>query len=410
MSIKQIAQGAQNIFVIHANVTEKALFEGEWPIPNGVTLNSYIVCGKKTALIDLTADWEEAVKQFENELNETGNKIDYLILNHLEPDHTGYLKSFLAKYPTVEVIATAKGCILVKEFLKAREGETLRLRAVKDGEVLDLDGVKLEFYEVPNVHWPETMCTFERQTGTLFSCDAFGGYGKTGERIFDDEFSAEEHEAFYEESLRYYATIVSPFSASVKKAIDKLVSIGLVIKTVAPSHGIVWRKAADKIIARYSAFAAYNTAMQCEKEVCIICGSMYGNTRLGAQAVERGVSNADKDIKVDFIDVPSVNVSYALAAALRSKCVVIASPTCDYALYPPIADVLDLFKRKKIVGKKALRIGSFGWSGGAQREYDALSEQLKWENLPSYEWKGVPSTQDIKTLEEKGAELARLIQ
>lgn len=405
-----------NISVIHENITSRPLFEGVWPIPDGVTLNSYLVKGgQKTALIDLTADWEEAAASFENQLDtsiagpECGayRGVDYLVLNHLEPDHTGYLRGFLAKHPETEVIATAKGCTLVKDFLKA--GDSLKMRAVKDGDVLDLGGATLVFYEIPFVHWPETMCTFEKESGTLFSCDAFGGYGTAGERIFDDEFDKEEHKKFEAESARYYATIVASFSASVKKAIDKLAAAQLNIKTVAPSHGMVWRTQPEEIIKRYARFAGYNTGGEMEEEICILCASMYGNTSLAAHAVERGIKNSNKDIKVHFISIPETDASYALMAALHSKGVVIAAPTCDYALFAPMAHLLDLFKRKKITDKKALRIGSFGWSGGAQKEYDALIAPLKWQSIEPYEWKGVPSSEDIKVLEERGSLLAESV-
>lgn len=406
MQIKHIRA---NISVIHANIMNRPLFEGEWPIPNGVTLNSYVVQGKKTALIDLTATWDEAVSSFNSGLGCCGgSKIDYVVLNHLEPDHSGYLKAFLEKHSEATVIATAKGCALVKDFLKA-SGEdvgAVRMQAVKDGDTLDLGGVSLEFYEIPFVHWPETMCTFERESGTLFSCDAFGGYGATGESIFDDEITDEEHQKLETESLRYYATIVSPFSASVKKAIDKITAAGLSVKTVAPSHGVVWRAHPETIINRYVRYAGYNTGGKEEREICVLCSSMYGNSTLGAEAVVRGIEKSGKGIKVAFIKIPDTDVSYALAAVLRAAAVVVAAPTCDYGLFPPMAYVLDLLKRKKMTGKLALRIGSFGWSGGAQREYDALIAPLKWQSVPSYEWKGVPSDEDIKTLEQLGETLA----
>lgn len=416
-----------NISVIHANVMKHPLFEGAWPIPDGVTLNSYIVQGQKTALIDLTADWEEAISSFDSQLckalagTSCASKIDYLILNHLEADHTGHLRSFIEAHPEVEVIATAKGCALIRDFLKVGDAQgnaqtqsalspqSPKIRSVKDGDTLDLGGVVLEFYEIPFVHWPETMCTFERGSGTLFSCDAFGGYGATGERIFDDEFDEAEHKKAEDECLRYYATIVSPFSASVKKAIDKIKAAGLEIKTIAPSHGIVWRAHPETIINRYVRYAGYNTGGEAEREVCIVCGSMYGNSALGAEAVRRGIEKSGRGIKTTVLCVPATDVSYVLAAALRASAVVIAAPTCDYGLFPPVAYLLDLFKRKKMTGKKALRIGSFGWSGGAQREYDALIEPLKWQSIESYEWKGVPSVQDITTLEERGKTLAEQI-
>jgi anaerobic nitric oxide reductase flavorubredoxin len=405
MTIKTISPC---ISVIHSDITSHPLFEGYWSIPDGVTLNSYVVRGKKTALIDLTADWSEAVQLLEKQLDAIGGvKIDYLVLNHLEPDHTGFLPEFVKRNPDVEIISTVKGVALVRNFLKAPASvPDLKMREVKTGDSLDLGGVSLSFYEIPNVHWPETMCTFEPASGTLFSCDAFGGYGKTGDRIFDDEFTAEEHAFFESESLRYYATIVSSFSTFVKSAVKKLQDAGLSIKTVAPSHGIIWRTHPETIISRYVKYAGYNTGDACEHEICVICASMYGNTKKGAEAVVRGISKADPSVKVDFLMIPETDESRVMAAAYRSAGVVIAAPTYEYKLFPAMVQILDLFGRKHFTGKKALRIGSWGWIGGARKEYDALSEPLKWDQVEQYEWQGTPSSADLEALETKGAELA----
>ena len=405
-NIKQITP---YISVIHSDICNHPLFEGYWPIPDGVTLNSYFVRGKKTALIDLTADWEEAVAHLKEQLAEIegSGTINYLILNHLEPDHTGYMQQFVKQNPNVEIIATAKGCALVKNFLKATEcNPSLKIREVKTGDTLDLGGAVLSFYEIPNVHWPETMCTFNAASGTLFSCDAFGGYGKTGERIFDDEFTTKELEYYRNESLRYYATIVASFSLFVKQAVKKLTDAGLVIKTVAPSHGLIWRTHPETIIADYVKYAGYNTGGTCEHEICIICASMYGNTKKGAEAVARGIKKADPSITIDFLEIPETDESHVLAAAYRSAGVVIAAPTYEYKLFPAMVQILDLFNRKHYTGKKALRIGSWGWIGGGRKEYDALSEPLKWDQIEQYEWQGTPAQTDIDALEAKGRELA----
>ena len=405
MTIKTISPC---ISVIHSDITSHPLFEGYWSIPDGVTLNSYVVRGKKTALIDLTADWSEAVQLLEKQLDAIGGiKIDYLVLNHLEPDHTGFLPEFVKRNPDVEIISTVKGVALVKNFLKAPASvPDLKMREVKTGDSLDLGGVLLSFFEIPNVHWPETMCTFEPVSGTLFSCDAFGGYGKTGDRIFDNEFTAEEHAFFESESLRYYATIVSSFSTFVKSAVKKLQDAGLPIKTVAPSHGIIWRTHPETIISRYMKYAGYNTGDACEHEICVICASMYCNTKKGAEAVVRGINKSDPSVKVDFLMIPETDESRVMAAAYRSAGVVIAAPTYEYKLFPAMVQILDLFGRKHFTGKKALRIGSWGWIGGARKEYDALSEPLKWDQVEQYEWQGTPSAADLEALEAKGAELA----
>jgi flavorubredoxin len=396
---------AEGIFGLHADIQTTDLFEGIWPIPNGVSLNSYIVKGEKIALIDLLRDWTGAPKQIEEELASIGidfSAVDYLILNHLEPDHTGWLREFRAKNPKAEIIATAKGINLVKTFYKIDTG----LRTVKDGETLDLGAGKvLTFIEAPNIHWPETMITWEDRSGTLFPCDAFGSFGALGDRIFDDEFTAEEHAFFEKETLRYYANIISSFSVFVERAVEKLANVD--IKCVAPSHGIVWRKEPQKIIERYLKYAAYAKG-RTEKEIAVIWGSMYGNTKQGLDAVIRGIEQ--EGVPYTIHRIPDENVSFVLADAYKSSGLVLAMPTYEYAVFPPMAYVLDIFRRKHINNKTILRIGSWGWVGGAKKEYDAMVANFKWSHLESMEWAGAPDTGEFAALEERGRELARAIK
>ncbi|MDR1373553.1 MAG: FprA family A-type flavoprotein [Treponema sp.] len=394
---------SSDVYCLHADIQTTDLFEGIWPIPQGVSLNSYLVKGEKTALIDLIRDWGGAPSQLELGLASAGTRfdqVDYLILNHLEPDHTGWLKEFRARNPGAEIIATAKGINLVKTFYRIDTG----LRAVKDGDTLDLGGGRvLTFFETPNIHWPETMITWEGRSGTLFPCDAFGSFGALGDRVFDDTFTPEEHAFFEKESLRYYANILSSFSVFVERAVTKLA--GLDIACVAPSHGIVWRREPQKIIGRYRKYASYSR--EGEKEIAVIWGSMYGNTKAGLDAVIRGIEK--EGVPYSLHRVPDENVSYVLADAYKSMGLVIAMPTYEYAVFPPMAYVLDLFRRKHIANKTVLRIGSWGWAGGAKKEYDAALAGFKWNNLESLEWAGCPAEAEYTALEERGRALARAI-
>jgi flavorubredoxin len=402
MNAHEISSG---VHCLHADIETTDLFEGIWPIPEGVSLNAYLVRGEKNALIDLVRDWTGAPKQIEDALNSIGasfSAIDYLVLNHLEPDHTGWLAEFREKNPNAEILATQKGINLVKSFYKIETG----LRPVKDGDSLDLGGGKvLKFFEAPNIHWPETMITYEAGSGTLFPCDAFGSFGALGERVFDDEFNAEEHAFFEKECLRYYANIVSSFSVFVEKAIQKLE--GLTVTCAAPSHGIVWRKNPQVIIDRYLKYAAYAKG-PAEKEIAVVWGSMYGNTKRGLDAAIRGIEA--EGVPYTIRRVPDENISYILTDAYRSAGILLAMPTYEYAMFPPMAYVLDIFRRKHIFGKTALRIGSWGWVGGAKKEYDAAMEGLKWNCLEAREWAGSPAEEDLKALEQSGKELARAVK
>jgi flavorubredoxin len=392
------------IYCIHADIQTTALFEGIWPIPEGVSLNSYLVKGEKIAFIDLLRDWTGAADQAEKALSSIGmsfSDVDYLILNHLEPDHTGWLREFRAKAPKAEILSTAKGIALVKSFYKIDTG----LREVKDGDTLDLGGKTLSFYEAPNVHWPETMVTFDAASGTLFSCDAFGSFGSLGERVFDDEYDSKEHAFFEKETLRYYANIVSSFSTFVDRGIQKI--SGLDIRCVAPSHGLVWRKNPKTIIERYARYATYAKG-SAEKEIAIIWGSMYGNTKAGLDAVIKGIEA--EGVPYSINRVPDENVSYVLSNAYKASALVLAMPTYEYAMFPPMAYVIDILRRKHIFNKKVLRIGSWGWVGGAKKEYEAAIANLRWEGLESAEWAGYPGESDVALLEQLGRDLARAVK
>ncbi|MDR0719366.1 MAG: FprA family A-type flavoprotein [Treponema sp.] len=396
---------ADNIFSIHADIQTSDLFEGIWPIPKGVSLNSYLIKGDKIALIDLLRDWTGAVNQAETALssiNLSFSDVDYLILNHLEPDHTGWLREFREKAPKAEIIATAKGIELVKTFYKLDSG----LRAVKDGDTLDLGGGKiLTFFETPNIHWPETMISWEGSTGTLFSCDAFGSFGALGEKVFDDEYGPDEHAWFEGETLRYYSNIVSSFSAFVERGIQKIGNLD--IRCVAPSHGMVWRKNPRAIIDRYAKYASY-AKDGTEKEIAVIWGSMYGNTKAGVDAVVRGIEA--EAVPYTMHRIPDEDVSYVLSGAFKARGMVLAMPTYEYAMFPPMAYVIDIFRRKHIFGKKVLRIGSWGWVGGARKEYDAAILNLKCESIESVEWAGYPTAEEFALLEKRGRELAQAVK
>ncbi len=402
MNAKQISR---NVYALHTDICHSPLFEGIWPIPNGVTLNSYIVRGEKTALIDLVRDWENAPEKTEEQMESLGisfKNIDYLILNHLEPDHTGFIRSFKEINPHVQIISTQKGINLVQNFFKITDN----LRAVKMGDTLDLGGgTVLDFIEIPNVHWPETMATYERESMTLFTCDAFGSYGKTESRIFDDEFTPEEHLFFEQEALRYYANIVASFSTAVKSALEKISAF--TIKTVAPSHGLIWRKDPHTAIDRYARYARYNTGGPMEKEICVIWGSMYGNTKTGVDAVIEGITA--EGVRCTALEIPATDVSAVLAKAYPAAGLVIAMPTYEYKMFPPMAQVLSLFGRKLFTGKTVLRIGSWGWVGGAKKEYDETTASFKWDHIEPYEWQGVPMENDLAVLKERGRELAKAV-
>ncbi|MFO7765258.1 MAG: FprA family A-type flavoprotein [Pelovirga sp.] len=388
MRAVQITEG---IYCLPVNLESYKLFEGMWPMPNGISINSYIVQGDKTALIDLLEDVGNKPADFDAEMASIGisaRDIDYLVLNHMEPDHTSWLPVFHARNPDMKILLTGKAKQLLKDFC----GIENNVEVVKDGDTLDLgQGKVLTFYETPNIHWPETMMTYESSSGTLFSCDAFGSYGTLNDVYFDDQLSTVQHDFFINEALRYYANIVSSFSTFVTKGIQRLGALD--IKVIAPSHGIIWRENPQAIIDSYTRFAGYLNG-PAEAEVTVIWSSMYGNTEKLVNNIVQGVRSAGLPVHVHR--VPDDHVGLILASAWKSSGIILGMPTYEYEMFPPMAWALDMFRRKKVWNKKVLRFGSAGWSGGAQRELDQLTEKLKWEFIEPIEWKGAPTDAELE--------------
>jgi len=380
---------------------EEMLFEGMWEIANGVTLNSYIVQGEKTAIIDGVVGWDGVPETLYSYLDEIGVKpqdIDYLIVNHMEPDHSGWIKNFKKIKDDFTVVCTDKAAKMINSFYGG-----CNVRIVKEGDTLDLgNGIVLSFHPVPNVHWPDTMYTYEKNTKTLFTCDMFGAFGSVKEHSFDDEFTPEEIEFFEEEGLRYYSNVMATFTSSVKKAIEKAESFE--ISTIAPGHGPVYRTNPQKIIDDYTRFAQYAEGAG-KNEVTILWGSMYGMTEKAIEFVEDILQR--EGVKYTKLHMPLESESTMVATVFKSAGVIIAAPTYEYKLFPPVAAALNELGRKKIVGKTAFRFGSYGWSGGAEKEISEIMERNKmnWNLLESVEFEGAPKEEDFAKLEARVLEL-----
>jgi flavorubredoxin len=395
---------APGVHRVYARIGDRDLFEGIWPIPNGVLLNSYVVQGTgKTAFIDLVKDWEGAVGAVELQMKELGlsfKDIDYLVLNHMEPDHTGSLAQMCAKNPGMRIICTKKAVPLVKAFY----GITDQVQAVSSGEQIDLGGKTLVFEETPNIHWPETMMTYVPEDGILFSCDAFGSFGQY-DHCFDDELSEQEWELLIPETQRYYANIVSSFSQFVSRGIQKLA--GLEVKIVAPSHGIVWRKDPGKVIRLYQDLASYMNG-PAEQEVTFVYSSMYGNTAALVPLIKKTLE--DEGLKVHLHEVPKEHASFVLSSAWRSSALVIGMPTYEYRMFPPMYHILDVLERSHVNNRKVMRFGSYGWSGGAQKQFDPFVQTLKWDCVGVVEYQGAPTDDDRRNAVETAKALAASVK
>jgi anaerobic nitric oxide reductase flavorubredoxin len=375
------------------------LFEGVWPITQeGVSYNSYLIVDQKKALVDLTKITQEAA--FLAQLAELidPSELDYIILNHMEPDHTGAIKILHELAPQATILGTAK-CI---NMLAAFYGITERVKVVADGETLSLGEKTLTFVAVPFVHWPETMVTYESTERVLFSCDAFGGYGALRGAIFDDQ--CVNMDFYLRESLRYYANIVASFSGPVLKAIAKLG--GTPIDVIAPSHGLVWRKNPSQVVELYQKWAEYATSGG-EKGITLVYGSMYGNTEAVMNAVATGISGTGMELEI--YDAARTHSSYILPSLWTRKGVMVGAPTYETGLFPPMSQLLMMAEAKRIGHKKVARFGSYGWSGGAQREFEKYVESLKWELTDTYEFQGGAAREALHMGEEFGKRFAELV-
>jgi anaerobic nitric oxide reductase flavorubredoxin len=405
MHVTEVTDG---IFRLSANAAPKSLlFEGLWPIPNGASMNSYIVKGEKIAIVDGVCGWdgvpETLFEQFE-QMNLDPNDIDYVIVNHHEPDHSGWLEAFKKVRPKFQIITSVKGEALLEAFY----GIDQDIRTVKTGDTLDLgDGRVLAFADIPNVHWPETMATFDTKSGTLLPCDAFGSFGAIEDAPYDDQLSQEEIDFFEREAVRYYSNIVAAFCLPVNKAIKAVEA--LPVKIIAPGHGIVWRKNPQKIIDDYKRYASYDKN-PAKEEVTVIWGSMYGNTGKTVQPIVEAMEA--EGVKVHVHQVPETPLGDILTSVWTSTGIVLAMPTYEYKMFPPMFAALDELAKKKVKNRKAFRMGSYGWSGGAQKELDELMAAHKtgWDFLEPVEFKGAPSDADIDLIRQRGTELAKEVK
>ena len=386
------SQIAENITLLSMNV-EGLLFEGMWHIPKGVTLNSYIVKGEKTAIIDGFCGWDGVPETLYKLLDEAGVELEsirYLVVNHMEPDHTGWIESFQKIHKNFEIYCTKESAALLKAFYNF-EGP---IHEIVDGEELDLGNeMKLLFKKTPNIHWPDTMMTFEEHTGTLFSCDCFGSFGVLEHNLASEHTQA-ELVALEREQLRYYAAILNTFSSFVTRGIQKIEP--LPINRICPGHGLVWDspELAKHVIndyKRYTAFALGNA----EKKIVILYGSMYGNTENMANMAKDYL--ATKNIPVTMLKVPETDMGTVLMHTLESKGIIVAAPTYEYKMFPPMVSTLDEMGKKLVTKRKSVYFGSYGWSGGCLKEYNELVEdrRMKFESIGETEFNGAPNPESI---------------
>ena len=368
---------SENIYYVGVNDRRTDLFENHMELPNGVSYNSYLIVDEKVALIDpVEANFlEEYLFKVKSVLQ--GRKVDYLVINHDEPDHSSTVAAVLREYPDVQVVGNAKTFAPLEAFY----GPISNKMTVAEGETLSLGTHTLQFFMVPMVHWPESMVTFEQTKGILFSNDTFGGFGALNGGIFDDQVNL----AFYEDDMRrYYANIVGKMAMQAQKAIEKLGPLD--IKMIAPSHGLVWRSNPAWVIGKYLQWSKHEG----EEGIVIVYGSMHGNTGVMADIVARGAAEAGiKEVKV--YDVAKTEVSFIMSDIWKYKGVIIGACAHYANMFPNMNLLTHEINEFKPKNKCYGIFGGMSWSGGGVKTLAKYAEEGQWNLVAeNVEVKGAP--------------------
>ena len=358
---------SDRIYYVGVNDVIKELFEGLWPLPFGVSYNSYLVVDDKVAMVDtVEAGFEdEFLEEIEASIGD--RPIDYLIVNHMEPDHSSLTAYMLEKYPSMKIVANAKTLPMLKGYYGVSED---RVHVVGEAQTLSLGGCTLRFHMIPMVHWPETMVTYLEEENTLFSGDAFGTFGAVDEQITDSE---ETFGIYRDEMIRYYSNIVGKYGTPVQAALKKLA--GVRVDRICSTHGPVWEACVDQVIALYDKMSRYEV----ERGVCLVYGSMYGNTAAAADALAeeleaRGIPYAIHDLAGNNED--SLGVSGALRDVFKYDTVVVGSPTYNGAVYPPVETFMKALAARNITNRRFFAFGSYTWAQASVRLLNAAAQDL----------------------------------
>ena len=346
--MQQITKGT---YYVGVNDRNKNLFEGLWPLPNGVSYNSYLIVDEKVCLVD-TVEVDFFIPYIRNIQEVIGDRpIDYLVINHMEPDHSGAIELIRKYYPNITLVGNKKTFGMVQGFY----GIGTNLLEVKNGDRLALGSRELQFVLTPMVHWPETMVTLDPTTCTLFSGDAFGCFGALNGGVIDAQINCD---TFWLEMVRYYSNIVGKYGTPVQNALKKLQ--GVQIDYICSTHGPVWHEHVAKVIGLYDRMSRYET-----EEGLVICyGTMYGNTERAAEMIARAASEAGvKNIVI--YNVSKTHHSYIIRDVFRYKALIVGAPTYNAGLYHEMEVLLSELAGKDIKNHLLGWFGSYAWAGKA---------------------------------------------
>ena len=358
---------ANEIYYVGVNDRQKHIFESLWPLPFGVSYNSYLIMDEKTVLVDTVdiAYVDRFIRKIEEVLQ--GRTLDYLIVNHMEPDHAGSIRILRQCYPGLQIV----GNRLTFSMLAGYHAVTDGLVEVREGDTLSFGKHRLTFYMASMVHWPEVMVAYDDTEKILFSADAFGTYGTLDGGVVDSEMNVTH---FWEEMVRYYANIVGKYGTPVQKALQKLGSLD--IKTICSTHGPVWQENISKVVAIYDRLSRY----EAEQGVTIIYGSMYGHTEQMAETIASSIAVAGiKNIAMH--NVGKSPASYILKDIFKYKGIIIGSPTYSGHLFPEIESILKLIEVREVQNRFFGCFGSFTWAGAAVKRLSTFNEKMQWETI-----------------------------
>lgn len=341
----------EDLYWVGANDHRLALFENIHPIPRGVSYNSYLLLDEKTVLFD-TVDWSVCRQFLENvEHVLAGRPLDYLVINHMEPDHGASIEEVVLRYPNVKIITSEKAVLLIHQFGFHVDG---RIEQVKEGDTRSFGKHQVVFVAAPMVHWPEAMVTFDTTNGVLFSADAFGSFIALDGKLFNDEVNYDRD--WIDEARRYYTNIVGKYGPHVQALLKKAAAID--IKMICPLHGLVWRNNLGYLLEKYDQWSRYEPE---QKGVMIVYASMYGNTEsaaeiLAGKLVEKGITN------VSVYDVSKTHVSYLISETFRVSHVVLASVTYNLGVYPVMLNYLEDMKALNVQNRTFGILGNGSWA------------------------------------------------
>ena len=357
-----------NIYWVGGNDRRIERFENIFPLPNGVAYNSFLINDQKTALLDtvdsaITAEYLENIAYALN-----GRQLDYLIINHMEPDHCANIEEVLRRYPSAKIIGNAKTFQFFNQYY--RMDISKNSMEVKEGDEISLGEHTLRFYMAPMVHWPEVMVTYETSQGILFSADAFGSFGAISGNLFADEVDYDSY--FLDEARRYYTNIVGRYGNQVQALLKKL--SGLQINMICSLHGHIWRgDMLDFILDKYDKWSRYIPE---KKGVVIAYASMYGNTENAVNALATKLAKKGiKDMRV--YDVSKTHPSYIISDIFKYSNVVFASPTYNMSLYFPMDSLIRELAILNISNRKVSLIGNHTWASAALKTMTELVNGMK---------------------------------